>query len=306
MNGIGDTLAPAPRQAAPVRARKAAAVPGAAAVRAKGWWKAHQWLLLRRLSQVSILGLFLLGPLAGIWIVKGNLSASLTLGVLPLSDPFVLAQVLAARHWPEAAALLGAAIVIAFYALVGGRGFCAWACPVNLVTDSAAWLRRRLRIGGGRRPRRALRHWLLGTLLLASAFSGLAVWEWINPVSLMQRALIFGGVAAWGAVAAVFLFDLLLAPRGWCGRVCPMGAAYQLIGARSLLRVSARRSSRCTDCGDCYAVCPEPQIIAAPLKGRGGAAPLILSAACTQCGRCIDVCGQDVFGFTHRFDTHRV
>jgi ferredoxin-type protein NapH len=40
---------------------------------------AHKWLLLRRISQLSILALFLLGPLAGIWIVKGNLNYSYTL-----------------------------------------------------------------------------------------------------------------------------------------------------------------------------------------------------------------------------------
>ena len=53
---------------------------------------------------------------------------------------------------------------------------------------------------------------------------GHTVWEAVNPVSMTQRALIFGGTVAWGAVAAVFLFDLLIAPRGWCGHVCPVGA----------------------------------------------------------------------------------
>ena len=56
---------------------------GAEAVEEKGWLGAHKWLLLRRISQLSILGLFLIGPLAGIWIVKGNLNYSHTLGVLP-------------------------------------------------------------------------------------------------------------------------------------------------------------------------------------------------------------------------------
>ena len=56
---------------------------------------------------------------------------------------------------------------------------------------------------------------------------------------MTQRALIFGGALAWGVVAAVFVFDLLVAPRGWCGHLCPVGAAYALIGRKSLLRVSA-------------------------------------------------------------------
>ncbi len=276
-----------------------------AATLRKGWWRAHRFLLLRRLSQVGVLALFLLGPLAGWWIAKGNLSSSLTLGVLPLTDPFVLAQVLASGHWPAASALIGAAIVVAFYALVGGRAFCGWVCPVNAVTDAAAWLRQRLRISSGRAPRPGLRRALLAAVLLASALSGQAVWEAVNPVSLTQRALIFGGSLAWGAAAAVFLFDLLVAPRGWCGHVCPAGAAYALIGRASLLRVSARHASRCNDCADCYAVCPEPQVIVGPLKGKGGVGPVINDSACTNCGRCVDVCSTAVFGFTHRFDNRR-
>ena len=275
------------------------------AVNAKPWWKRQRWLLLRRVSQLGIFTLFLLGPLAGVWIVKGNLSASVTLGVLPLTDPFVLAQTLAARHVPELSALVGAGLVVAFYALAGGRVFCAWVCPVGVVTDTAAWLRRRLGINTGRAPRGHLRHWLLGAVLLASAVAGWPVWESVNPVSLTQRALVFGGGVAWGVTAAVFLFDLLVAPRGWCGHLCPMGAAYALIGRASLLRVSARHSSRCNDCADCYAVCPEPQVIPIALKGKDGASPVILDAACTNCGRCIDVCGPDVFTLTHRFDTRR-
>ena len=235
--------------------------PGREAVVAKGWWRAHCYLVLRRLSQFGVFALFLLGPLAGVWIVKGNLASSVTLGVLPLTDPFVLLQVLATRHLPESSALLGAAIVAAFYALAGGRVFCSWVCPVNVVTDTAAWLRRRLKITTGRAPRGDLRLWLIGTVLVASALSGLTVWESVNPVSMTQRAIIFGGGLAWGITAAVFLFDLLIAPRGWCGHLCPVGATYALIGHQALLRVSARHSSRCNDCADCYAVCPEPQVI---------------------------------------------
>lgn len=279
--------------------------PGREAVRSKGWWLAHRFLILRRLSQLGILALFLLGPLAGVWIVEGNLSASVTLGVLPLTDPFVLAQSLATRHAPEMAALTGVAIVIAFYALVGGRVFCSWVCPVNVVTDAASWLRRRLRITTGRAPRGTLRYWLLGAVLLASAIAGQTVWESVNPVSMTQRALIFGGTVAWAAAATVFLFDLLVAPRGWCGHLCPVGAAYALIGSKSALRVSAAHSTRCNDCADCYAVCPEPQVIVIPLKGKDGASPVITDRECTNCGRCIDVCGPDVFRFTHRLDTRR-
>ncbi|RVT88733.1 quinol dehydrogenase ferredoxin subunit NapH [Inhella crocodyli] len=268
-------------------------------------WRRHRFLLLRRSSQLAVLALFLLGPWAGLWWVKGNLASSLSFGVLPLTDPFVLAQSLAAQHWAEATALIGAALVLAFYGLLVGRAYCGWVCPVNAVTDAAGWLRRRFKLNAGSAPPRGLRYALLAAVLLAAAITGLPVWESVNPVTLTQRALIFGGSVAWAAVVAVFLFDLAVAPRGWCGHVCPMGAAYSLIGSKPLLRVSAAHRSRCNDCGDCYAVCPEPQILVAPLKGKAGSGPLIQARECSACGRCVDVCSTEVFQFTHRFDHRR-
>lgn len=272
---------------------------------ARSLWRRERFLVLRRATQLGVLTLFLLGPLAGVWLVKGNLASSLTLGALPLTDPFVLAQTLLAGHAPGASALIGAGIVLLFYGLLAGRAYCAWVCPVNAVTDAAAWLRRRLRLTGGRAPSRQLRWWLLGAVLAASALTGQAVWEAVNPVTLTQRALIFGGGLAWAAVAAVFAYDLLAAPRGWCGHVCPMGAAYALIGSKPLFRVAATHASRCNDCGDCYAACPEPQVLVAPLKGKDGAGPVVTARECTACGRCVDVCSTDVLRFTHRFDRQR-
>ena len=116
--------------------------PGEEAIKLKGWFAAHRYLILRRVSQLAILGLFLAGPLFGVWIVKGNMASSLTLDVLPLSDPLVLLQVFASGHLPETAALIGGLIVLGLYFLVGGRIYCSWVCPVNIVTDLAEWLRR--------------------------------------------------------------------------------------------------------------------------------------------------------------------
>jgi ferredoxin-type protein NapH len=255
------------------------------------------------LSQLVILGVFLAGPLAGLWIVKGNLAYSLTLDTLPLTDPYVLLQSLLAGHVPEKIALVGVAIVVAFYALAGGRAYCAWVCPLNMVTDLAAWLRRRLDIKGGARLSRRVRFWMLGMTLVLAAASGTIAWEMLNPVSLLHRSLIFGLGLAWAVILAVFLFDLFVSPDGWCGHLCPAGAFYSLIGAASLVRVRADKRAECNDCMDCFAVCPEPQVIKPALKGAAkNITPVILSAQCTNCGRCIDVCSKDVFAFGLRFD----
>ncbi len=270
---------------------------GAEALSARTWIKTHRWRLARRTSQLGILLLFLLGPLAGVWIVKGNLSFSYTLNLLPLTDPFVALQSLLARHQPEPKALLGAAIVLVFYALVGGRVFCAWVCPMNPVSDAAAWLRDRLGIKGGAHVSRQTRYWILALALLLAALTGTLAWELVNPVSLLHRGLIFGLGATWALVLAIFLFDLFVMKDGWCGHLCPTGAFYSLVGRFSLLRVRAARRNACNDCLDCFAVCPEAQVIRPALKAIDGAGLTILSGNCSNCGRCVEVCGKDVFEF---------
>ena len=280
---------------------------GAGAVATKGWVGAHKWLLLRRAAQVFWLALFLMGPWAGIWIVKGNLASSRTLDVLSLTDPYVLLQSLAARHWPELTAITGALIVTTAYVLVGGRSYCSWVCPLNPVTDFAHWLRLQLGIEGGLSLNRNVRLWLLGATFVAALSTGTIAWEAVNPVSLTQREIIFGTLFTFGslgslAVLAVFLFDFGVANRGWCGHVCPVGGFYGLLGGASVVRVGAVNRAACNDCMDCYAVCPEPQVITPALKGEArGIGPVILARDCTNCGRCIDVCTKDVYAFTTRF-----
>ncbi len=275
--------------------------PGREAVQNKGWLKAWKWLLLRRMTQLAILGLFLLGPLAGIWIVRGSFSSSMTLGFLPLTDPLIILQSFIAGHAVAAKSLTGALIVVVFYGLIGGRVYCSWACPVNLVTDASAWLNRRLDLKKSLSMSRYTRYWLLGMILVMAAMTGTIIWEWLNPVTVFQRGLLFGMGLGWFLIAGIFVFDTFVSRRGWCGHLCPVGAFYSLLGFVSMLRVKAFQRDLCTDCMDCFAVCPEPQVIGPALKGDADSSQLIFSNNCINCGRCIDTCPHDVFQFSKRF-----
>ncbi len=270
---------------------------GREAVTRKGWLKAHKWLLLRRVSQLSIIALFLLGPWFGIWIVKGNLNSSLILDSVPLSDPYILLQTIASGYLPETTALLGAAIVVTFYLLVGGRAYCAWVCPINVVTDLAMWVRNKLRIKSSFSISRSSRYWILGMTLIVPALSGIIAWEYINPVSMVNRALIFGLGFTWAMILIIFLLDAFVSRRAWCSHLCPMGAFYSLLGRMSPLRVNAVALDRCNDCKECYAVCPEQKIITPVLEKQARKTSLIVDINCTRCGRCIDICGTEVFRF---------
>lgn len=265
-----------------------------------GFIRSHRWLLLRRLSQLAILMMFLSGPWFGVWILKGNYSGSLLLDTVPLTDPLMMLESLFAGHWPALTALAGALVIVAIYALIASRAFCAWVCPLNPVTDFAAWMRRKLNIRQSASLPRGLRYGILLAILAGSAVSGTLLWEWLNPVALLGRSLIFGAVGGLWLILAVFLFDLLVTEHGWCGHICPMGALYGVIGAKAMVRVSAEHREKCTRCMDCFHVCPESQVLREPVLNNDHS-PLVLSKDCISCGRCMDVCAEHVFEFKNRF-----
>ncbi|AVF62529.1 quinol dehydrogenase ferredoxin subunit NapH [Vibrio diabolicus] len=274
---------------------------GKEAVEKLGWWRAHRFLILRRLCQLTIIALFMAGPTLG--ILTGNLSSSMLLDTVPLSDPLILLQALATGHVPEFNALLGVVIVVVFYAILAPRAFCAWVCPLNVVTDLAAWLRRKLNIKASYRWSPTIRYWLIPVLMLGSALSGAILWTWLDPVAALHRGLVFGMGAGWVLIALVFVLDLLLVEHGWCGHLCPLGATYGVIGRKSLLRVTAVRREDCTKCMDCFYVCPEPEVLRQPLKEGDRR---VMDQNCISCGRCLDVCPEHVFEFKNRLTVKNI
>ena len=90
---------------------------------------------LRRVVQILILALFMLGNLEILNILNGNLSSSVLLGKISLSDPFAVLQIYLATFNVSFVAISGALIVALFYSLIAPRLFCSWVCPVNLITD---------------------------------------------------------------------------------------------------------------------------------------------------------------------------
>jgi ferredoxin-type protein NapH len=260
-----------------------------------------RYIILRRVVQLLVLVLFV-GTfrqgwtLAGSPILRGNLSGSELLGFVPLADPFAVAQLLLARGAVASRVLIGAGVVLLFYVVVGGRTFCSWVCPVNPVADLAGWLRRKLNIRSTLRPPRSVRHWVMGLALLLSALLGVAAFEWVSPIGMLHRGLVFGMGLGWVAVAAVFVFDLLVVRFGWCGHLCPLGAFYGLFGRAAQVRI-AYDADTCTQCGECAVVCPEPHVLNLKQAAEVG---MIASGDCTNCGRCTPVCPEGSLRFGWR------
>ena len=106
----------------------------------------YRYLLLRRLLQISLLLLFFGGNAFGWNVLKGNFSSAMLFSTIPLSDPYAVVQIMATGFIVATDALIGAAIILVLYGLVFGRMFCAWVCPMNMITDSAIFINKKLRL----------------------------------------------------------------------------------------------------------------------------------------------------------------
>lgn len=262
-----------------------------------------RYTIAQRAVQLAVLMLFY-GTLHWGWtllgapLLAGNLSAAELAGVLPLADPFAVLQMLVARHGLATEVLVGAAVTLGIYLLLGGRVFCAWVCPMNMVTDAAAWLRARL--GGGQidliRVPVNTRYVLMGLALLVSALSGVAAFEAYSPIGMLHRELIYGlGLGLSGALG-IFLLDAFVLRRGWCGKLCPLGAFWSLVGRAGQVKVAFDDAS-CTRCHDCVQVCPEPRVLNLHHVATRG---MVASGECTSCGRCVAICPESSLKFALR------
>jgi ferredoxin-type protein NapH len=263
-----------------------------------GKLKVWRFIIYRRIVQLGTLLLFF-GSAHWGWTVAnepvliGNLSASTLLGTVPLADPFAVLQIFLTQHVLETEVIIGAGIILLTYTLLGGRTWCSWACPINMVADLSAWLRRRLQIKDRIILSRNVRYTVLALSLILSVITGVAAFEWVSPISMFHRELIFGIGMGWMAVIGVIIFDLLVLRDGWCGHLCPLGAFYALIGKMAPVRILFDSPS-CTHCGECARVCPEPQVMNLIKATEAG---MIASGECTNCGRCITVCPEETLCF---------
>ncbi len=256
----------------------------------------HKFLILRRLVQVLLLLLFVGANLWGWKLLMGNFSSAYVLESFYLSDPYAVLQIFATGFLVSTDAVVGAIIVLLFYAIIGGRSFCSWVCPLNMVTDFASWVRKKLGFNINDNivlVKRNTRYWVLVLGLILSAIMGVAAFEVVSPISMLYRGVIFGFGMGWAVVVIVFLFDVFVVDHGWCGHICPLGAFYSIVGKFALIKIE-HNVDNCTLCMKCKPVCHEQQV----LKIIGNKSGFITSGECSSCGRCIESCDDNALKYS--------
>lgn len=258
--------------------------------------KKYHFLIIRRLIQITILVLFFLGNYIGLKVLQGDLSAALVVDKINLTDPYAMLQLFFAGGELDKKAIIGALIIFFIYALIFGRMFCSYVCPMNIVTDTASFLNRKFELNKLKSNisiSKAVRYWIMGLALLLSFIFGVAAFETISPVAILHREIVYGAGIGVLIVLAIFIFDLFLLKNGFCGHLCPLGAFYSLISRFSLLKIKYS-NEKCTRCMECKVVCPEKQVLSIVGKHHDG---FVQNSECTKCGRCIEVCEGNALNF---------
>ncbi|MGB3209552.1 MAG: 4Fe-4S binding protein [Desulforhopalus sp.] len=190
--------------------------------------------------------------------------------------------------------LIGMAIPV-LIALLLGRVFCSWVCPVSFFLELIERLRKRIT------RRKFLKNSLIVakkilwfTLIAELLFSmvlGAPLFVFLSPPGLVGREIMmlvfFRTIALEGVLLLLVLVLELLTRRFYCRTFCPLGGLLAFLGHKRSLTVQVDRSN-CTDCGICGKSCPMGLL---PNIGEG------TSAYCWNCGECLDSCRHNALHF---------
>lgn len=257
--------------------------------------KLPKWTIARRIVQITMLALFLtplfLVEIEGENFIFGTLSSSNLLGI-SLNDPFGTLEILFATKTINWSLIAGAIIVLAFYALIRGRAFCGWVCPVNLILEMTGKLRKVFKV---KRKKNLTLHrhtkiWVGAVILVLSFATSLPVFELFSPIGTIMKGLIFSlSLGLWSFIG-IILLEIFFAERIWCRSLCPIGGFYEVVGKVGCFSVKINHES-CKKCNRCKMSCiADPTILDDAVAGN---IDYVTAGDCMLCGKCVDVCNDN-------------
>jgi polyferredoxin len=184
-------------------------------------------------------------------------------------------------------------------ALVAGRAFCGWLCPLGALQDfitrgvgkfSGEMHHIRGKKSKARLPLRLpafIDHWLryakflvLAMVLIASLY---AVFPPLREFCPMRAVFSLKMTALLWLSLVVFLAGSILVERFWCKYFCPLGATLAIFNKISPLRLTVDRA-HCNDCGRCDIEC-SMSIEDVPRN--------LDHPECVRCMECLETCARD-------------
>ena len=220
--------------------------------------------------------------------------------------------------------------VVVIVALVFGKAFCSWVCPVAPLSDLLRGRKAREKDECERtqaahrvlerwsdtnaaqaekhklfRSRVDGRHVVLAGSLASAAVCGFPVFCLVCPIGLtfasaiaLYRLIGFNEPAIEVLVFPALLVLELTVFRKWCHRFCPVGALLSLLSRGNRTFKPHVNASMCarhagSSCAACAQACPEHIDPCADLGDRS-------LAECTRCGACVNTCPAKALSFVNR------
>ncbi len=236
--------------------------------------------IFRRLIQIIALIILLLP----IWFTDlfwyGTYISAELFG-LELTDPLTALEITLAGKtiWMP---LIISALPLALVAIIFGRIFCSYICPLNFLLELLPVKRKKIL------QTRTLPLVALGIVLVLSAILSVPIFNTASPIFAFMRMMIFGVGVEIILLAAVICAAFIWGQKIWCRTLCPLGAIYGLLGLKRLLKVSVDQK-KCVQCGRCEKIC---SMGTSPLKNSFADKFL-----CTNCGDCIGSCPKKALSF---------
>ncbi len=261
----------------------------------------NKWKFARWTSIILINVMFIVSFAWDVQLVEGAMTASRFLG-FHMADPTGALQVMLAFKQIMLNLLIGTVTVMIIWWFFGGRAFCSWACPYHLLAEWAESIHLFLAKRGWVKDHpfhRGLRVVLWFVFMGLALVTGYTAFEYINPVGIVSRALIYGPSLAVLWVVFLLSIEIFFSRRFWCRYACPMGLTYGVIGTAAPIQIKYELD-KCVHEGECRAVCLVPHVLDITKMGYAQDTEEFIAPDCTRCGLCVDACPQGALSFTLR------